>query len=248
MSLLQTSADISVLINSESTSSERRINPSWTIALLKSKLLPVTGIPPSSQQLTLRLPHSPQPIAIASKDEETTQIGSFPLQPYAEIHVDDTRPPSARLNLTDTSEVEKYVMPEEDYSKRNDSVLAWKKRSQLGRFDPNKEANEAKELKRQWSIVEARGISIGKRCRIGGAEAGRRGAVRYIGEVPEIPAAPGSVWIGFEADEPTGKNDGSVGGKSYFTCKPKHGSFVRPERVEMGDFPEVDDLDDLEEM
>lgn len=45
-----------------------------------------------------------------------------------------------------------------------------------------------------------------------------------------------------------GKNDGSVGGKSYFVCKPKHGSFIRPDRVEIGDFEPMDDLDDLEEM
>jgi tubulin-folding cofactor B len=87
MSILQTSADINVLINSDISSSERRINPSWTISQLKSKLLPITGIPPASQQLTLRLPHAPQPIAIASADEDATQLSNFPLQPYAEIHV-----------------------------------------------------------------------------------------------------------------------------------------------------------------
>ena len=33
---------------------ERRISPSWTIAQLKVKLEPVTGIPPSSQRLYVR--------------------------------------------------------------------------------------------------------------------------------------------------------------------------------------------------
>jgi tubulin-folding cofactor B len=92
MSILQTSADINVLINSDTSSSERRVNPSWTISQLKSKLLPITGIPPSSQQLTLRLPHAPQPIAIASADEDATQLSNFPLQPYAEIHVCPSHP------------------------------------------------------------------------------------------------------------------------------------------------------------
>lgn len=242
---LQTSADVSLLISSEISSSERRVSPSWSISQLKSKLLPVTGIPPASQELSLRLPHAPLPIPITSDDEEKTQIASFPLQPYAEIYVTDTRPASARLNLTDTSEVEKWVMPEDQYSRRSDSVLAWKKRNQLGRFDPNKSESEAKEHQRLWNEVIARGIEVGKRCRVGG-DGGRRGTVRYVGLIPEIPN--GDIWVGFEADEPTGKNDGSVGGKSYFSCNQKHGSFIRPDRVEMGDFPELNDLEDLEEM
>ncbi|KAF8544490.1 CAP Gly-rich domain-containing protein [Trichophaea hybrida] len=242
---LQTTADVTVLINSENSSSERRVTPAWTISQLKSKLLPITGIPPSSQELTLRLPHAPQPIDIASNDEDTTQLSNFPLQPYAEIHVVDTRPASARLNLTDTSEVEKWEMPEEQYQKRSDSVLAWKQRNQLGRFDPEKDWKDVQDLEHRWNEVNSKGIEVGKRCRVGG-EGGRRGTVRFVGVVPEIPN--GGLWVGFESDEPTGKNDGSVAGKSYFSCKPKHGSFVRPERVEVGDFPEVDDLEDLEEM
>ena len=35
-------------------SAERRISPSWTIGQLKAKLEPVTGIPPSVQQLRTR--------------------------------------------------------------------------------------------------------------------------------------------------------------------------------------------------
>lgn len=35
-------------------SSERRITPSWTIGQLKSKLVPITGIPDNSQSLRTR--------------------------------------------------------------------------------------------------------------------------------------------------------------------------------------------------
>lgn len=71
----------------------------------------------------------------------------------------------------------------------------------------------------------------------------------YVGEVPEIPGGLGA-WVGVQLDEPMGKNDGAVGGKRYWGTGdgPKHGIFVRPERVEIGDWPVIDDLDDMEEI
>jgi len=150
-----------------------------------------------------------------------------------------------RLNLTDTSEVEKFELPPEVYAKRSDSVLAWKQRNQLGRFDPNKSESEQRAAERWWEEIRSRGIEVGKRCRVGG-EGGRLGTVRFVGEVTEIPN--GGLWVGVEGDEPTGKNDGSVQGVYYFRCKPKFGSFVRPERLEIGRFQQVDEFEDLEEM
>jgi len=93
-------------------------------------------------------------------------------------------------------------MPEEQYQKRTDSVLAWKLRNQLGRFDPQKDQKDAQDMEHRWNEVNSRGIEVGKRCRVGG-EDGRRGTVRFVGVVPEIPN--GGLWVGFESDEPTGK-------------------------------------------
>jgi tubulin-folding cofactor B len=82
---MQTAGDIPLLITSDNSSSERRITPSWTIGQLKAKLEAVTGIPPLSQKLTLRV--GQQGIPIEAADEENTQLLGFPLTPYAELHV-----------------------------------------------------------------------------------------------------------------------------------------------------------------
>ncbi|XP_052897423.1 CAP-Gly domain-containing linker protein 4-like isoform X2 [Anopheles moucheti] len=41
----------------------------------------------------------------------------------------------------------------------------------------------------------------------------------------------GGTWIGVELDTPTGKNDGTVQGIQYFECRPKHGIFVRVDKL-----------------
>lgn len=77
----------------------------------------------------------------------------------------------------------------------------------------------------------------------------KRGVVMYVGQVEEIPNGAGK-WIGIELDEPVGKNDGSLNGKRYWPQKTgalKYGVFVRPERVEVGNWPVVDDVNPLDE-
>lgn len=39
------------------------------------------------------------------------------------------------------------------------------------------------------------------------------------------------IWVGVALDAPTGKNDGSVSGVEYFSCKPRHGIFVRADKL-----------------
>lgn len=81
---------------------------------------------------------------------------------------------------------------------------------------------------------ECAGITTGKRCRLNDDDT-RRGMVAFVGEVDEIPGLKGP-WVGVVLDEPVGKNDGSVGGKRYFECAEKKGVFIKPERVEVGDW------------
>ncbi|KAJ2905145.1 CAP-Gly domain containing protein [Zalerion maritima] len=141
-------------------------------------------------------------------------------------------------------------MPEAEYEKKLDSVLAWKKAQKLGRFDPNAPSHAAARKSALEAEAQEKGIKVGKRCRVG-ADDGRRGLVMYAGEVPEIPGD--GLWVGIRLDEPLGKNDGTIGGTRYWEPQGeapamKHGVFVRPERVDIGDWLPFDDLEDMEEI
>jgi len=84
---MQTSHDVPLHIRSPASASERRITPSWSIAQLKGRLEPITGIPASSQRLVLNLGGSRPAIPLEAPNEDQIQLAAFPLQPYAEIHV-----------------------------------------------------------------------------------------------------------------------------------------------------------------
>ena len=135
-------------------------------------------------------------------------------------------------------------MPVSTYETLSDSVLAWKKSQKLGRFDPLQLEHEAAKVQKMWDDVARRKIEPSARCRLGGEDA-RRGTVAFVGDVEELPGK--GPWVGVSLDEPVGKNDGSVEGQQYFSCKEKHGVFVRPDRVEIGEWGSLVD-EDLEEM
>jgi tubulin-folding cofactor B len=101
---LQAAADVPLIVNSANSSSERRISPSWTIAHLKTRLEPITGVPASCQQLTLRV-GSQDAVPLAATDEEQAQLAAFPLQPYAEITVSSP----AFLSLRNTAALDFYA-------------------------------------------------------------------------------------------------------------------------------------------
>src|SRR5271165_1769414 len=104
-------ADVSVWVKSDQTSSERRINPSWSIAsnrhlyntanhvALKQKLETITGIPPVSQILSLQLSDGETKIPINPTDDKTTLLSAYNthIRPYITLYVDDSRPESERV-------------------------------------------------------------------------------------------------------------------------------------------------------
>jgi hypothetical protein len=53
---------------------------------------------------------------------------------------------------------------------------------------------------------------------------GQQGTIRFVGQT----LFAGGEWIGLELDTAAGKNDGSVQGERYFSCRPAYGMFVRP--------------------
>ncbi|XP_006822605.2 kinesin-like protein KIF13A [Saccoglossus kowalevskii] len=55
----------------------------------------------------------------------------------------------------------------------------------------------------------------------------RTGVVKFIGNT----TFKSGTWVGVKLDTPTGKNNGQVDGVHYFRCPPKHGIFVRPDKL-----------------
>ena len=55
--------------------------------------------------------------------------------------------------------------------------------------------------------------------------------VKYVGRVPALAGTGLAEWIGLEFARPVGDTDGSRGGIRFWTCKPKHATFVRREQL-----------------
>lgn len=236
-------SDISVYITSDLTSSERRISPQWDLHYLKTKLELITGIVPKDQIIQ----HYP----IASSDEkriissnekyskeqdEQIRVAQFEIGPYSRLHVIDTNPDSPLRGLEE-EQVEGFKLSEEEYAKKSNTVLRWKKDNQLGRFDPQFEAEKQKKLQENLKISE--NIKVGDRCRVINIQGQRLGTVKYVGEIKQLDS-DGNIWVGVEFDEPLGRNDGLIDGTKYFDARHNHGSFLKPKQVEVGDFPEED--------
>eukprot|EP00050_Salpingoeca_kvevrii_P022987 m.135921 g.135921 ORF g.135921 m.135921 type:complete len:241 (+) comp9897_c0_seq1:1349-2071(+) len=235
---------VHVSCSNAAISSERRFDKGLTIASLKGKLELITGAGAGYQDLRLFDADNNEICALSDND---AMLGSYPIEDYMRIHVIDTNP--TKGDFDDVSKVEKFELEQDDYEKMRGTVLDFKRRNKLGRF--NEELVAKREAEKQAVDDEQRKaaelIHVNDRCEvvIPGTGGPRRGTVRYVGHTD----FQSGWWIGVQYDEPVGKNDGSVKGHKYFSCPDKYGAFVRPQNVTVGDFPEEDfDLSSDDEM
>jgi len=209
-----------------------------TIEQTKVKLYRHCGTPPEHQILVLKNCGE----AIAEMSDDSKMLGFYGVSHGMEIKVIDTDPHSLSRNggLEDVSQVKKYRMSEADYDKRAGTLRDWK-RKELAK-DPEGFRTKHPELFPAVRATDGRpppgaedciGMEVGMRCQVN--PGGRRGSVKYVGEIPELE--PGH-WIGVVLDEPSGRNDGQARGVRYMDCGPNFGVFARPWGVEVGDFPE----------
>ncbi|XP_062979790.1 kinesin-like protein KIF13B isoform X2 [Elgaria multicarinata webbii] len=82
--------------------------------------------------------------------------------------------------------------------------------------DAASDSEEANEIP-EW-LKEGEYVTVGTN---------KTGTVRYVGPTDFQEGT----WIGVELDLPSGKNDGSIGGRQYFKCNPGYGLLVKPSRV-----------------
>ncbi|KAJ3239521.1 hypothetical protein HDU81_005748 [Chytriomyces hyalinus] len=240
-------AIVKLFVSSEGVTSERRFDKGITIAALKDRLEPITGVPAGSMRISL---FSKADAPVCQIDDNERMLGFYPVEDYMRLHVTDSNPHRQKGAFTDVSLVQKFEISEEEYNKRSDSVRAFKQRMKLGRFaDGASDAGgsttgSASDADAQQELAEK--IKVGDRCQVVVDDEGgmaKRGVVKFVGLTKFKPG----YWVGIEYDEPLGKHDGSVGGERYFEAKPKYGVFARPNKVELGDFPEEDfDFDDDE--
>jgi len=169
-------------------------------------------------------------------DDDSKPLSHYGADNGMDLHIVDNDPHSKSAGgwLENVNLVEKYVMSEEDYDKREKTVRKYKEEKR--KQDPNYKFDNAPKAKEvDWSLY-----MVGARCEVN--PGGRRGTVKYVGAIGDRP----EWYVGVKFDEPVGLNDGTKDGKVYIEdCPPKYGAFVKPENVEIGDFPELDPFADL---
>lgn len=234
---------IDVLISSTVSSfgAERRFPIDSTIHSLKGKLELITGA--TSQFMNLEVYDKKNRLVCKLEDDDQT-LRSYHVENGMRIHVIDTDPLKKAGEFEDLSKVEKFEISNEEYDNKTDSVRNFLRKNKFGQFsDQAKDANERARQKEIEEENKSKLMKIGDRCEVTvSQQPAKLGSVQFIGQTDFKPG----VWIGVKYDEPLGKNDGSVGGKSYFDCPPKYGGFVRPSQVTVGDFPEENFDDDDE--
>lgn len=222
---------------------ELRLDLRTPVSAVKDRLYAHCGTRASAMQVLLR--ESETGRVVAELADESAKLGFYSPRDGMTLHVVDADPHSASAGgwLENTDLVEKYVISDENYDKRENTYRKF--REEKRKKDPNwtpfpgqkAPAADPADLDEEKTPAAA----VGNRAEI--FPGGRRAEVMFVGK--GLKDMPAGWWVGVCYDEPVGKNDGTVKGVKYFTAPKGYGGMVRPSKVTVGDFPPVDDdLDD----
>lgn len=237
---LQIEGDESVLLrvthsNLKSFNADVRFSLQMSVEAVKEKLWKKCGTSINSMSLEL---YDDNGAKIAELSDNSRPFGFYsPLDGF-QLHIVDLDPSSVTSGgwLEDTSLVEKYKISDEAYEKRDGTFKKFKEK--LAHQKPSCASTKVAD---NYMEDLCANIKVGDRCQVEPGE--KRGVVKYVGRAENL--GPG-FWVGVQYDEPLGKHDGLVKGTRYFNCPPNHGGMVRPDKVQVGDYPERDPFEEEE--
>lgn len=196
---------------------ELRVDPSSTsVGDLKERMHLMTGTSPA----VMTLISSGRTLA-----PESAMLVSFPeVMDSKSVLVRDEAPYLNAGISEECPENVRFKLSEEEYEKRDDSFRKFKAMI----------AKKTEAPVEAIKVADERVFKVGDRCEIDSEGFAKRGKIAYVGSLPD----KADTWIGIVLDEPYGKHDGIYNGVRYFECPMRYGVFVRPNRVQVGDFPE----------
>ncbi|XP_062065174.1 CAP-Gly domain-containing linker protein 4 isoform X1 [Lepus europaeus] len=144
-------------------------------------------------------------------------------------------PPSRVQRITDSLD----TLSEISSNKQNHSYPGFRRSFSTTSASSQKEisrrnafAKSKTGLRRSWSTSTSTGglegsVRLHEGSQVLLTSSNEMCTVRYVGPTDFASG----MWLGLELRSARGKNDGAVGDRRYFTCKPNHGVLVRPSRV-----------------
>ncbi|XP_006525211.1 CAP-Gly domain-containing linker protein 4 isoform X3 [Mus musculus] len=144
-------------------------------------------------------------------------------------------PPSRVQRLSDSLD----TLSEISSNKQNHSYPGFRRSFSTTSASSQKEINRRNAfaktkttLRRSWSSSTTAGglegtVKLHEGSQVLLTSSNEMATVRYVGPTDFASG----IWLGLELRSAKGKNDGAVGDKRYFTCKPNYGVLVRPSRV-----------------
>lgn len=241
--ITQSYVSLTTVSESKEFGVEKRYAKDIKVIDFKNKLEMMTGYVASEMRPRLL---NKEKKFICDMDDDEKMLGFYPVEDGYFVDVQGSKTVLGAPIGEEDPNFKRFELTDEEYAKKKGTVKDFRQKMKLGKYsDQHSELVEEKErlakekIENEKKAIET--MNIGDRCKVSLVGAPTRlGTVMYKGELTNKPGH----FLGIKYDEPLGKNDGSIDGKRYFECAPNYGSFVKPEFVQTGDFPE-EDFDEL---